>query len=423
MKSFGAAAYAGVTSEDFGHYGMPVKDPEALFSDLQWYIYRAKNTVFFTSYSKKRYDQESLMNMVAKMVALAPQLTFGFEGARPGMPFPQHILEAITSVEIVDSFDGYPDQWLTPAQELFEQKGMPLFRVKARVLRDGPDQEGRASVIMVNSAHAMLEGADSALLTRSQRTGFAPGSNVTDDVSLSHKLIRGTLIAIVTLLHLVIANLKAPKLVEMRFATLTFKRALLRRVADKFGVRQRSLMFAVVMYAFNTGRNGFNEKIIYAPYTGLDDDRSRKGDDYFRVRTIKAHFPFSPDFGTFVHDVNAEIDRIEAIDDSKAQYAMNMVMKTHRILSRFLPFFYTERFFRFSGKSTVVLTLVPPHRIAGNLTLGMAEPIYCGSFHPSTNLCAFVPGREFVTFNFSMRAKHVGSVEDVQALLEKFDEA
>ena len=46
------------------------------------------------------------------MVVLAPQLTHGFAGARPGYPLPQHILEAITTVEEVDSFDGYPDKWL-----------------------------------------------------------------------------------------------------------------------------------------------------------------------------------------------------------------------------------------------------------------------------------------------------------------------
>ena len=51
----------------------------------------------------------------------------------------------------------------------------------------------------------------------------------------------------------------------------------------------------------------------------------------------------------------------------------------------------------------------------------MTEPIYCGSYHPSTNLCAFVPGRKFVTFNFSMRVKHIQRVAAVKELLEKLD--
>ena len=421
MKSFGAAAYADVTSEDFSHYPMPIKDPEALFSDLQWFIFRARNTVYFTSYSKRQYDKEGLMDMVAKMVALAPQLTLGYTGARPGMPLAQNLLEAITSVEYVDSFEGYPDMWLSPAQELFEEKGMPLFRVKAAVLRDGPDKEGRASVITVQSAHAMLEGADSAMLTRSQRTGFAPGENMAKDVPVLRKLVSGTIISLATLAHLIVANVMAPKLNEMGFATLAFKRAMLRRVADKYGVRQRSLMFAVVMFALNQGKGGLDMDKIPAAYTGLEDDRTKKGDDYFRVRTLRTHFAFSPDFETFVRHVDAKIDEIESRDNSRETHGLNMVMKTHRFLARFLPFLYTDRFFRFSGKMGIVLTLVPPHRVAGNLTLGMTEPIYCGSYHPSTNLCAFVPGRQFVTFNFSLRAKHIQRVEAVKALLEKLD--
>jgi len=317
VKSFGAAAVAGVTSEDFSHFPTPIKDPEALFSDLQWFIYRARNTVYFTSYSKKQYDQEGLMDMVAKMVTLAPQLTLGYEGARPGMPLLRNQLEAITSVETIDSFEGYPDKWLSPAQELFDEKGLPLFRVKAAVLRDGPDAEGRASVIIVQSAHAMLEGADSAMLTRSQRTGFAPGENMAASAPLLRKFVSGILVSIVTMLHLIIANLMAPKVNEMGFATLACERARMRRIADKFGVRQRSMMFAIVMYALNQGKDGLGMDKISTAYTGLEDDRTKKGDDYFRVRTLRTHFTFSPDFETFVRHVDKKIDEIESRDNSR----------------------------------------------------------------------------------------------------------
>jgi hypothetical protein len=62
--------------------------------------------VFFTAFSKTSFDKQGLTNLVADMVNLAPQLTHGFVGARPGQPFPQHLLDAITSLEVVDEFDG-----------------------------------------------------------------------------------------------------------------------------------------------------------------------------------------------------------------------------------------------------------------------------------------------------------------------------
>src|SRR5204862_6824127 len=114
------------------------------------------------------FDKEKLTNVVADMVALAPQLTHGFVGAAPGQPFAKHILDAITSIEEVDQLDGFPDRWIGKSADIFDRDELPLFRVMAAVRRGGPDAMGRASMIQVRSSHALLEGSDSALLTRSQ---------------------------------------------------------------------------------------------------------------------------------------------------------------------------------------------------------------------------------------------------------------
>ena len=81
------------------------KHPQALFSDFQWFLFEARDAVYFTAFSEKTFDKDAVSNIVAEMVARAPQLTHGFVGARPGQPFPKHILDAITDVKIVDSFD------------------------------------------------------------------------------------------------------------------------------------------------------------------------------------------------------------------------------------------------------------------------------------------------------------------------------
>ncbi len=422
MKNFSAAAYVGATSEGLGHHGAPVSDPLALFTDFQWFLYRARNTVYFTSFSDQSFDKERLMSMVAMMVSLAPQLTHGFKGATPGAPLPEHLLEAITSVEEVDSFDAYPDASLSPALELFDDEKMPLFRVRAFVRRDGPDEQGRSSMILVQSAHAMMEGADSAMLTRSHSAARAPGaSELAASVPWRQRLTVGLAGALSAPLHLLMGQIMAPKTAQMHFSTLVFPRARMRRVADKLGVAQRSLMFALVLYALNKGGTGFSDKKIRTAYTTLDDDRTRKGDDYFRVRVIDASFAVESDLETFIKAVDAEINAIEAKDTAHMQLVINAIFTTHRFLSRFLPFLYTQRFFRFNNDYHAVLTLVPPHRIAGRLTHGLTEPVYCGSYHPGTNLCTFVPGREYVTFNFSIRPQHAGEVKDVETLLAALD--
>ena len=63
----------------------------------------------------------------------------------------------------------------------------------------------------------------------------------------------------------------------------------------------------------------------------------------------------------------------------------------------------------------LVLTLVPPHRTMGPLTDWMIEPIYCGAFHQSTNICTFCPGREYMTMNFVVEERHLGQHRAVEA--------
>jgi len=157
VKSFSSTSFANAPTEVLESALAAVRaNPQALFTDFQWFLFEGKDTVFFTAFSSLQHDKDGLTNLVADMVALAPQLTHGYVGARPGQAFPKHILDAITSVEMVDEFDGYPDKWLSKSPDIFERKDLPLFRVMVAVRRGGPDAEGRASIIQVRSSHALL---------------------------------------------------------------------------------------------------------------------------------------------------------------------------------------------------------------------------------------------------------------------------
>ena len=53
----------------------------------------------------------------------------------------------------------------------------------------------------------------------------------------------------------------------------------------------------------------------------------------------------------------------------------------------------------------------------GPVTDWMIEPIYCGAYHPASNICTFCPGREFMTLNFVMEARHIEMVERIEPLI------
>ena len=424
MKSFSSSSFAGESSDALELARAAVsRDPQALFTDFQWFLYEGRDTVFFTAFSKTAYDKDGLGNLVAEMVTLAPQLTHGFVGARPGEPFPKQMLDAITSVDVVDEFDGYPDKWLSKSGDIFEHDDLPLFRVMAAVRKGGPDAQGRASIIQVRSSHALMEGSDSALLTRSSSAGHGTMSDKHNKLPFGARLksaFRGGMMAII---YIVLANILAPAEKPWGFKTLAIKRHRLRLLANKLGVRQRSLMFALVTHALNgEGEEKLmSKKVIGAAYTMLDTTRNSTDDDFFRVRALEAKFTVIEDFVDYVRAVDDTVAQIEQKDITKFQVMINSMFKAVRAAKRLAKFLPGTRFWRFNGGMHIVLTLVPPHRTYGPMTAGMVEPIYCGAWHSAANICTFCPGREYVTLNFSMETRHIANVEKIERLLEEIE--
>lgn len=424
MKSFSSSSFANDHAPQLEMALAAVNEhPQALFTDFQWFLYEARDTVFFTAFSRNAFDKDSICNVVAEMVSLAPQLTHGYVGARPGQPFPRHLLDAITSVEYVDEFDGYPDKWISKSTDIFDRDDLPLFRVNALVRRGGPDAEGRASLIQVRSSHSLLEGSDSALLTRSQSAAHGMMSDKTKKVPLLSR-IKGFFGAqSMTWTYIILANLFAVKEKPWGFRTLAIKRHRLRQLANKLGVRQRSLYFALVTHALNGDgeERHMHKKIIGAAYTMLDTNRNAVDDDFFRVRALMAKFKVLDDFVEYVRLVDDTVAKIEQKDITKFQVMMLSMFSTLRTLNRFWKRLPGKRFWRFNGGAHIVLTLVPPHRTYGPMTHGLMEPIYCGAWHPAANICTFCPGREYITLNFSMEQRLLPQVDNITALLEKIE--
>ena len=424
MKSFSSSSFASDQTEVLELALAAVnKHPQALFTDFQWFLYEGRDTVFFTAFSKTSFDKDSVGNLVAEMVALAPQLTHGFYGARPGQPFPKQMLDAITSVETVDSFDGYPDKWLGKSADLFARDDLPLFRVMVAVRRDGPDEQGRASIIQVRSSHALMEGSDSALLTRSQSAGHGIMSDKANRIGVMARLLSATKAWFITLIYVAIGFVFAPPERKFGFRTLAISRHRLRALANRLGVRQRSLYFALVTHAFNgEGKDKFwSKKVVGAAYTMLDGKRNSADDDFFRVRALEARFKVSDDFVEFVHMIDDTVGKIENADITKFQVMMNSVFRTLRGLNRLAPWLPGRRFWRFSAGIKIVLTLVPPHRTYGPMASGLVEPIYCGAWHDSMNIATFCPGRDYITMNFAIEERLLPSVDKVMALLERVE--
>jgi hypothetical protein len=425
VKSFSPNSFADETSRQFELALSAVKrDPQALFSDFQWFLFEAKDAVYFTAFSKLKLDHAELTRIVGEMIALAPQLTHGFVGALPGRPFPQHLVDAIIDSQEVESFEGYPDKWLSHSKDIFARDDLPLFRVQSVIRRNGPDEEGRASMVQVRASHALLEGADSALLTHSQSAARGPLSANAAKVGVLSRILGFLRAQSLAWTYITMANLFAPPEKPWGYKTLAIPRHRLRQLANRLGVRQRSLYFALVTYALNgEGKDKHIQKrVIGAAYTLLGDNaRNELEDDFLRVRALQAKFRVDDDFVTFARHIDDTVGKLEAKDISKFMTLMGVMMKTFRNLNRTFPWLPGKRFWRFNLGIDIALTLVPPHRAYGPLTKGIVEPIYCGAWHPAQNICTYCPGRKYLTMNFSMEERHIANVDKIMPLLERIE--
>ena len=95
-------------------------------------------------------------------------------------------------------------------QDIFARKDLPLFRVQAIVRREGLDADGRASMIQVRSSQTLLEGADSAMLSRSQSAAHGGSSGDRSRISLFARVGNFLLGQSLAWTYIVAANLLAP---------------------------------------------------------------------------------------------------------------------------------------------------------------------------------------------------------------------
>ena len=123
-------------------------------------------------------------------------------------------------------------------------------------------------------------------------------------------------------------------------------------LANRLGVRQRSLYFALVTHApqWRWREKYISKKVIGAAYTMLDGERTACDDDFFRVRALEAKFDGTRTISsTMCGTIDDTVDKIEKKDLTKFQVMVNMMFRTLRTLNRAMPFLPGKRFWRFNN--------------------------------------------------------------------------
>jgi hypothetical protein len=386
----------------------PALDPTAGFTDMQWYMYRQRNVAFFAAFTSRAFSHDDLLAAARALVDLAPQLTAGF-GA-----LSDERLRRLIHRECVATHDGFPDRWIDRGDAVFADPSLPLFRIRyAAIEPASPD--GRAGFLLVQASHALVEGADSALLSRSQSAAHPVVRSNRNAVPLVKAAATG-LGAVLAGLHLLAGNLVTLRPGPFRYASRSYPRALFSSLARQHGVRQRALLFALVMHTLFGAGTPRGKRRITSTYSVIDDGGGADRDAFMRMRMRFAAFRNRDTLGDYVRAVDAGLAAAEG-RESGFNDAMNAEgIRLHRSLSRALPFAYTPKLFQFMPYD-VVIGLIPPHRLGGGLTRDLLEPVYAGAALEGANACVIVPGRRQVTFNFYAEERLLPRLSVLDAVL------
>lgn len=395
---------------------MTGRSPETLttgFSDIQWFMYHQRNVAFFAAFTARPLDGEDLLRAARTLVDLAPQLRLGFVGAAPDRPIANEVLRRVIALEPVASLDGFPERWLDAGEAVFSDPTLPLFRVRCATLPAARD--GRAGFVLVQVAHALVEGADSARLSRSQSARHEASTSPVRPSGAARGLASAAG-AVLAGLHLVAGNLMMLRPGPYGFATRAFPRAGFRELAQRFGVSQRAVFYALAMHTLFETEGSRKKRRISSTYSVLDEALGAGHDSFMRMQMRMATFPVVSDFPGFVRGVDAELARSESKPRRFATAVTMEGLHAHRGLSRLIPLAYTSRVFRLLPYD-VVLGLIPPHRLGGGLTADLIEPVYAGAALDGANACVIVPNRRFVTFNFYVQRALLPRISRLDRLL------
>ncbi len=365
------------------------------YTNFQWYLSESRNGVYFAAFTSEGLDRARFHDMVAEVMALAPQLNWHADNRRQAhidvRPFD---LDDIVTFEEVDSFDDFPDRVIAPNEDIFEDPALPTFRAACYTLRGGAGPDGNRSFILYRSSHALMEGADTAAVVRGRQSEH-------DEAARSVVRPWARIAAIALGIAYIPLNFAVTAFLGYKPGTgsmtsLTLDRRELKRVATTMGVSQRTLMFALVLYGFYRQPDGGRRSRTLS-YTNLSPRRAEGDDAFMKLRMHVLKIPGKPTFADYARELDRRL-AADARDVSWLQIQYSAFFGIHRRIARLLPFLYGRRFFGFVPQD-ILLSLIPPHG-AGGLFSGFGiNDIYCGSYTAGVNCCVIVPQRDRVSLS------------------------
>lgn len=387
------------------------------YTNFQWYLSTARNTVYFAAYTPVRFTEASFKDMVRDVMALAPQLNLRNDDRGQAhvdtRPFD---LDRILSFEELVDFDGFPDRVLGPNDDLFRDPDLPSFRASCFTLAEGTNADGNRSFVLYRASHALMEGVDTAQVLRGRPSDHSKKPSRTISRPLG-RLMTGLIAAAAMPLNFIIMALHWRRNDNCMLRTKVLSRRDIKRVASEIGVPQRTLIFALIMYGlyYGGGRKPLRPRII--GYSNLSPRRFEGDDDFVRLRMQATTVGSRSSFAEYAKALDAKLSKAGR-ESLGLQMHYNSIFGVHRQIVRLFPFLYGKRFFGFVPYD-FLLSLVPPHTPGGVFAKLSLNDVYCGTHMAGVNCCVIVPQADRVSLSIYCPSRVLGRMSEMDALLDE----
>lgn len=365
------------------------------FSNMQWYLAHSRATVFFAAYQKSAISRKQLEAMVAAFSTGAPQLLM-----RECLTENRHIAAgpethaAITQFERQSRLDAHPANWFLPRFDTYANHDWPAFKAWG-VAAQEPDARQRRGFVLMQSTHALMEGADLAAILQGRTADHSAAEPVGTEMSWPRRLAISAVTPAASLIHLMMARTERRSRDDFQFRSLSIKSARLRQSARRLGVSRRALLFSAILHGM-ADKPGAKQTFGYSslPAKPLQLD----SDNYLRVRM---HQLTVRSAASLAENTRALAERLEAEDRQAiaTQVLLNNALQFQRRLIKLMPSLYRGPFFGY-GPSDIVLSMLPPIRPRGIFEPFRDEPVFGGAATGTLPNCVILPGEAHTTLNF-----------------------
>ena len=382
------------------------------FTTFQWYFWHVGNTVHLCGYSSREltraeFDEltEHVLTAIPFMRAAADTKRQVFGEPAPGSETAARLYGKQPRLDIAMS------DWLEARRGSFENNGRPCYLARC-VSAAEPDANGMHSLFYIQTSHAIAEGLDVSALVRGRARTAGPGGPTRRTTELASRLFHDVLAAFAAPAVLLAANLMPARRKREGFHVVSFDRAAVRVMANRLGIGQKALCFALVTAGLTPRRLFYRLAYITLPSAGGAGEFDGHIAFHIRQTAVRA----GGDLAAFARRVDTALRRTDT-GFFQAQYIYFRIGAFYRRIEPALPFLFGERFRRFFPFD-ILLSMMPPVLPSGRFGELIDGPFFAGTAQAGGNVGVFAPGRRTIALTLWLDDKAAARLPDMVALAE-----